>query len=175
MPNDLCLMEQYQGLIRINNRGVTMLALFFLCLGLIISAVRVFFFGDAMTTAFMDWVIISSIGCYGVIHFLTLMFDQKRVANIYGWQTVTPFQTMIAFCYLAFGLLGLSAFFFKGTPRLALMITPMVLYVCTAYLQITNIKKCYHRSFDALGYIIANVAVPSILAGLFVADYCLSM
>lgn|GEM_PF-1975980 len=148
-----------------------MLAIFFMCLSVVIAVSRIVFWGEAVAPTVVDWLIISSIGAYGLAHAYTLLFDQDRVANIYGWHTVTPFQTMLAFCYLGLGLMGLSAFFFKGDSRLALIFTPTLLFLGTAYLQLTNIKKCYQRSRDALCYIIANLAVPVLLVGFFVTDY----
>jgi uncharacterized protein DUF6790 len=119
-------------------------SLFFLVLGLIVSAVHLYLDKQPRTKGrlaeiFLLWFLVISVGLTSVSAFIAhTVFDDTTAASI-GWPAGNPFQSEVAVANLAVGILGILCYWMRGNFWIVTVIAFSVWWLGDAVVHIRSI------------------------------------
>ena len=143
-----------------------MISVIFLLLTVILAALAILIkkkrgAADVLETITL-WAILVNVGLGGLFAFTGHAFMADQVAARIGWQPGSPFQLEVAAANLAFGILGLCSFRFRGDFWLAVAVGFAVFLVGAACVHIREILlKGNLAEYNAGAFlVIGDVFVP---------------
>ncbi len=121
-----------------------MVNLFFVVLGLVVGAVRVYLDKQPRTKGrvaetFLLWLLVISVGVTSVVAFVGhTVFADTTAASI-GWPAGNPFQSEVAVANLTIGILGILCYWMRENFWVATVIGFSVWWLGDAVVHITEI------------------------------------
>jgi len=123
------------------------------------------------------WAIVVNVGLGGLFAFTGHAFMADRVAARIGWQPGSPFQLEVAAANLAFGVLGLCSFRFRGDFWLATAIGYALFLLGAASVHVREIvQKGNFAEYNAGAFlVIGDIVVPVAILVLVIVHRRLAM
>ena len=137
----------------------------FLVLSIIVAFGSVIFLKTNLVETLLISLLVINYGFGGLWAFMGHYFMPDKIAEFIGWPAGNPFQKEVAFANLAFGVMGILAFFLRGNYLIAAVLSPSIFLLGAASVHIKEISKNKNMSPGNAGPIlyVSGILVPAIL------------
>jgi hypothetical protein len=155
-------------------KGINLLSLVFLVLGLVVGAVHVYLDKHPRTKGrvaqiFLLWFLVITVGVLSVFFFIShTVFADTTAASI-GWPAGNPFQSEVAVANLTIGTLGILCYWIRGNFWVATVIAFSVQWLGAAVVHIRDIVVAANYAPNNAGMTLyLDILMPMILIALLV-------
>lgn len=152
-----------------SEQGMNLTPLVFLFIALGSAVGQVIFWGTPIIESLLVSLLVVTVGLQGIWAFLGHYFKSDEIALFIGWPPGNPFQKEMAFANLAFGVLGILSFWFRGGFWIATVIGISVLLLGAASIHLNEIRESQNLNPGNAGIILlTDIIVPLALIVLLI-------
>lgn len=147
-----------------------MFVLVFLAMGLVGGCLHAWLGQTPWVSTILLYLLVFSVGLDGLWAFIGHYFKSDEVARSIGWPEGNPFQKEIAWANLAFGVLGIMCWWFRGDFWLATIVAKSVFLVGAFTVHLHDLVKTRNMSINNAGPIMyTDLGIPILLFVLYFA------
>jgi len=107
-----------------------------------------------------------NLGLSGISGFIGHVFLSKRLSKSKGWVS-SPFQTIIGYAELGFGIAGIMSFWFRDSFFLAIIVSTLPFYLGASFTHLEEMIKLKKFTLDYYMSILSFFLVPVTLLTLW--------
>lgn len=154
-----------------SEQGMNLTPLVFLFVALGAAVGQIFFWGTPIIESLLVSLLVVTVGLQGIWGFLGHYFKSDEIARFIGFPPGNPFQKEVAFANLAFGVLGILSFWFRGGFWIATVISISVFLLGAALVHINEIRETQNLNPGNAGMILlTDIVIPLALIVLLILN-----